>query len=238
MPPNNEGWILSSALPTKAHEIADNLLNSVVAETLRAFLTVQLKGMLLISSAWSGGINAGEVAEQADRNKKVMDVLAAFPAEIAETIDQAVADCLKTYGQHIGEPLKSNDREWHYDRRAIGNRNQREENDMPYKVFTGVNSRWIVQNRGYPLNDDYIIWDQVKEVYPVPNATPSYVGDDIVLLERPWELDNCRTVGIWGELQHGIDSDPVVVMVFRFPTNVARFPREAHDGLAFLGALS
>lgn len=231
-PPNNEGWFQYAKLIPAAHDKASALLDDIVAGTLRLFTALQLQGMILLSSGWSGTLNSVQLESHAERNKKILAKLAAFPADTALVIDRCIGRCLQTYGKRVGEPLKSMNIPWIYlwpSSLDMGD----DPNPFNRPSFWNPNpasgdSAW----RDFPLSDDWIMWEQVFD--RMSDKRPLYTS--IKMVRRPWDMDACVSIGLVYVHQMTRESYMNVRTFKR--TNVAHYPAAARDSMTFLTALA
>lgn len=215
-PPNDDGLFRYELLVSGSHDLARGILNSTTADLIRAFVAIQLQGIVLMSSAWLGTINASEVQRHVDRNKYIMAQIAAFPASVAAQIDSQVASSLKRFGKPLGNPLTSPDIMW-----------------WMFGTLDGPKLEVAKFHPGYPLNGEFIMWTRQKSRL----WANVYDCDMLVLVEHPWTFDNCRTVGIIHA--NAINTYVERVVMEACPrTNVARFPTDARDQLAFVARLA
>jgi hypothetical protein len=216
--PNDDGVFAYGEILYGSHRKAQELLDTAVANMLRAFITVQLQGMLLLSSAWLRTINAHELQSHLDRNKKIFAEFAKVPAAVANNIDNVVAANLKRFGKSLGSP--TNEKLW----AVLGNF------DHPYDPKGRAGHVDYYTQTNYPFSKEYIMWGRGK-------ADEGQGPHDVLLLiERPWEYDNCRTVGVsWNVEPPKLDD---IHAQFLPRTNLPRFDRAAASrSLAFVGHL-
>jgi hypothetical protein len=229
-PSNNEGWFQYAKLLPVAHDKASALLDDIVADTLRLFTTLQLQGMVLLSSGWSGTINSAYVESHAERNKKILAKLAAFPADTASVIDRCIGRCLQKYGKRVGEPLKSMNIPWMYISRGS---NDKVDDQNPFDRPSWNNPASEDQYyRNFPLSDDWIMWEQVFE--RAFDKRPTYIT--VKMVRRPWEMDGCVSVGI--VYVHQFTRESIMYVRTFNRTNVAHYPATARGNLGFLTALA
>lgn len=229
-PPNNEGWFQYAKLIPAAHDKASALLDDIVAGTLRLFTMLQLQGMILLSSGWSGTLNSVQLESHAERNKTILAKLAAFPAQTAAVIDRCIGRCLQTYGKRVGEPLKSMNIPWRYvwlSSIDMGD-DPNPFNRPSYRNTASEDSEW----RDFPLSDDWIMWEQVFE--RTFEKRPMYIS--IKMVRRPWDMDACVSIGLLYVDQMTRESFMDVRTFKR--TNVAHYPAAARDSMTFLTALA
>ncbi|TMJ01955.1 MAG: hypothetical protein E6G97_14060 [Alphaproteobacteria bacterium] len=175
--PNDGGVWAFENIHSGSHRIAREKLDGVVADTMRAFVSAQLQGMVLLSSAWLGTINAPHLRDHIDRNKRILAEFGKFPASVAKRIDDTVAANLKRFGKPLGPP-----------------------------VATAANTVWSMfgdgddpktpwrSHKGNPLSNEYIMWQ--RSTTAEWKAWKLASVDTLVLVERPWQYDNCRTVQV------------------------------------------
>jgi len=86
-PPVNIPWPhspvhLSGEILKFGHSKTDDLLKTVVQQTFRAFIGLQLQGLTLLSMGWLGSIHEAQVAGHIRAIQPVLDAMMAFEGKV------------------------------------------------------------------------------------------------------------------------------------------------------------
>lgn len=235
--PNDEGIFGYSTLMTGSHDRAQTMLNRNFAAILRFFVKIQLQGMLVLTSAWENSINAPQLARISDRNEKIFQKTRKFTRQAADDVDAAVAGNLKEFGKRLGRPITDDGNTLWSTTTFAGNLDTHWEGHGTPEGGSG--------RRGYQLSSDYIMWGRaqtrIKDAYQpyMKIVVPGTVIEDLLMVQNPWNYENCRTVGLYFSDTHGKPlTSNTYCQIYFGQMNVARFNPDSLTELAFLEQLA
>ncbi len=233
---NNDGLWGYGKLVTGSQQKAMAFLNEKVAEAMTAFVKVQLQGMLMLSSAWGGTINADQLTAHTERNRSIFAQFDQFPKNAAKRVDDAVGNNLKEFGKHLGPPMTHDAESMWTMASALGGVDSHFEGHGS-QLTGGI-------NQGYQLTDEYIMWGrfQVKMpkyalLAPPHTVMPEADTEMLLLVERPWEYENCRAVAINYAATNKERLLPGYKHLYLGQMNVPRLQEAALTNLNFLHSL-
>ncbi|WP_136442211.1 hypothetical protein [Pacificoceanicola onchidii] len=143
----------------KAKDIGEQILGGQIAETFRWVLGTQLKGLILLATAWKGSIHEPRVTAHAKRLTVAVFKIEAFLNSANPVIDKSVSIALKTNGKPMGPPYTKGGYPW---------------------------LKWPHTKIECPFGGNDIIWKSLP--YDTPDGDPNPKGTPyiLVMIQSPW----------------------------------------------------
>ncbi len=158
----------------KGKDIGEQVLGGQIAQTFRWVMTTQLKGLILLQTAWHGSIHASRVTAHAARMRDTLDEIVTFLDNVAKpTIDASVAAAMKANGTRMAQPYTKGGYPW-----------------LTWPPGTHIDC---------PFDDDDIIWKSLPTGAD-SGALASPVGSDasdiLVMIRTPWAPQSGSLFGL------------------------------------------
>jgi hypothetical protein len=157
------------------HIEADSTLTSVVADVFKAFITVELQGLILLSMGWLSSIHEPQIPAQISGIQRILREMTAFEPAVLQAIDREVSDCLHSFGQPLTGYAAGGDQTW-----------------VDCRKGPSTNP---LGDTGYPFSNDWIMWliDSYQEVLYLAHQPWTFKQEEMVRLsdggwifQGPW----------------------------------------------------
>lgn len=172
--PSTGGLWAGELIMTGSYAAATATMKQDVANTLTAFLNIQLQGLILLNAAWIGSINEGQLQPIVTNLKAIVQQIASFYDNAVPKINNQVAANLQQFGKYMVGPAASS-QTWGGDIGYL----------VPGWVLTDINDPYV----GYPMSNDWIMWNRAYPGSPV---------GDMAFVYQPWAqpwVNSDSTVG-------------------------------------------